>query len=338
MFLIGPFFAGIGYQLYQPAPDLSQSNRMGGLAQLQRLLKSSRARCRTSGRPTDRPARGGRRRHPEYPRSRDYTRDEAALPPVCRDARVVQRSTWPTHCYYVLAGDPDFPASIFNVIFFALVVIPLQTGLGLLLALLVNQKLRGRNFFRTIYFSPVVTSMVVVSIVWTFLYDKDNGLINQFLRVARRYPAVNWLGNPTRPCRRSSSCRSGRAWACRWCSSWPACRASRNICTRLPASTAPTPGKSFRNVTVPGAAQHVRVYHHHHHHRRLPVVHPGLCDDQRRPQRCDDHRGLPHGAQRVPRAGHCHGRSHRRDLLPLHPWLFPWCSVMFSATRRLDQP
>lgn len=44
---------------------------------------------------------------------------------------------------YVLAGDPTFLRSLVNVIFFALVVIPLQTGLGLLLALLVNQKLKG---------------------------------------------------------------------------------------------------------------------------------------------------------------------------------------------------
>jgi multiple sugar transport system permease protein len=63
------------------------------------------------------------------------------------------------------------------------------------LALLVNQQLRGRNFFRTIYFSPVVTSMVVISIVWTFLYDKDNGLINQFLQLFG-LPNVNWLGDP----------------------------------------------------------------------------------------------------------------------------------------------
>ena len=95
----------------------------------------------------------------------------------------------------MLASDPTFLRSVLNVILFAIVVIPLQMGLGLLLALLVNQQLRGRNFFRTIYFSPVVTSMVVISIVWTFLYDKDNGLINQFLQIFG-LPNVNWLGDP----------------------------------------------------------------------------------------------------------------------------------------------
>jgi multiple sugar transport system permease protein len=99
----------------------------------------------------------------------------------------------------VLAHDPTFLHSIFNNIFFAIVVIPLQTGLGLLLALLVNQKLKGRNFFRTIYFSPVVTSLVVISIVWTFLYDKNVGLMNQVLKTASfsRLGLVDWLGNPS---------------------------------------------------------------------------------------------------------------------------------------------
>jgi multiple sugar transport system permease protein len=99
----------------------------------------------------------------------------------------------------VLAHDPTFLHSILNNIFFALVVVPLQSGLGLLLALLVNQKLKGRNFFRTIYFSPVVTSMVVISIVWTFLYDKDVGLMNQVLKTFSfgALGPVNWLGNPS---------------------------------------------------------------------------------------------------------------------------------------------
>jgi multiple sugar transport system permease protein len=57
----------------------------------------------------------------------------------------------------------------------------LQTFLALLLAVLVNQKLRFINLFRTIYFSPVVTTMVVVSIVWYVLYNPGEGLINQFI-------------------------------------------------------------------------------------------------------------------------------------------------------------
>jgi multiple sugar transport system permease protein len=62
------------------------------------------------------------------------------------------------------------------------------------MALLVNVKMRGVNFFRTIYFLPVVTSIVVVSILWLFLYQ-PNGLINaMLLKVGIHGP--DWLGNP----------------------------------------------------------------------------------------------------------------------------------------------
>lgn len=103
------------------------------------------------------------------------------------------------HRYVVLATDPTFLHSLFNNFFFTLVIVPLQGGVALLLALLVNQKLKGRNFFRTIYFSPVVTSMVVISIVWTFLYDKNVGLMNQFLKTLSfgALGPVDWLGNPS---------------------------------------------------------------------------------------------------------------------------------------------
>ncbi|NIV39530.1 MAG: sugar ABC transporter permease, partial [Anaerolineae bacterium] len=57
----------------------------------------------------------------------------------------------------------------------------IQTSFALLLAILVNRKIRFVNFFRTVYFSPVVTMMVVVAIVWTFLYNPGAGFINQFL-------------------------------------------------------------------------------------------------------------------------------------------------------------
>jgi multiple sugar transport system permease protein len=79
-----------------------------------------------------------------------------------------------------LFSDPVFWKSLRNTFYFAVVVVPLQSGLALLLALLVNAKVRGRNFFRTMYFVPVVTSIVVVSILWRFMYQPD-GLVNHML-------------------------------------------------------------------------------------------------------------------------------------------------------------
>lgn len=76
--------------------------------------------------------------------------------------------------------DEAFIRGLLNNFYFVVVVVPLQTSLALFLAILVNQKLKGMNYFRTVYFAPVVTSMVVVAIVWTFLYN-EQGLINAFL-------------------------------------------------------------------------------------------------------------------------------------------------------------
>ncbi len=93
-----------------------------------------------------------------------------------------------------LFDDDTFWASLRNTIIFAVVIVPLQSACALGLALLVNVKMRGVNFFRTVYFLPVVTSMVVVSMLWLFLYQ-PNGLINQALaRFGIQGP--DWLGDP----------------------------------------------------------------------------------------------------------------------------------------------
>ena len=64
-----------------------------------------------------------------------------------------------------LFGSDTFWKSLLNTVIFAVVIVPLQAGLALGLAILVNAKMAGTNFFRTVYFLPVVTSMVVVSML-----------------------------------------------------------------------------------------------------------------------------------------------------------------------------
>jgi multiple sugar transport system permease protein len=63
--------------------------------------------------------------------------------------------------------------------------------------MLINQKIKGMNVFRTVYFAPVVTAMTVVAIVWTFLYNPGEGLINAFLSAISfgAIEPVNWLQN-----------------------------------------------------------------------------------------------------------------------------------------------
>ncbi|WP_245723709.1 carbohydrate ABC transporter permease [Paramicrobacterium humi] len=93
-----------------------------------------------------------------------------------------------------LFTDDTFWAALRNTVIFTIVVVPVQSGLALLVAVLVNSKVRGTTFFRTVYFLPVVTSIVVVSMLWLFLYQR-NGLINVLLsKIGIQGP--DWLGDP----------------------------------------------------------------------------------------------------------------------------------------------
>jgi len=100
--------------------------------------------------------------------------------------------------FLTLYGDSLFWASLRNTVYFAVVVVPVQAGLALILALLVNTRVRGRNFFRTVYFVPVITSMVVISLLWRFLYHPD-GLLNQMIETVTfgHWHGTDWLGNTT---------------------------------------------------------------------------------------------------------------------------------------------
>jgi multiple sugar transport system permease protein len=90
-----------------------------------------------------------------------------------------------------LFQDASFGRALLNVAYFAIVVVPLQAGLALVMALLINTRIRGTTF----YFLPVVTSMVVVSLLWVFLYRQD-GLLNVLLSKATfgLVTGPDWLG------------------------------------------------------------------------------------------------------------------------------------------------
>ena len=92
-----------------------------------------------------------------------------------------------------LFDDETFWASLRNTVIFAVVIVPVQSAVALGLAVLVNTKIRGVNFFRTVYFLPVVTSIVVVSMLWLFMYQPD-GLINSVLEQFG-IQGPDWLGD-----------------------------------------------------------------------------------------------------------------------------------------------
>lgn len=100
--------------------------------------------------------------------------------------------------YVRLFDDDAFWASLRNNFYFVAVVTPLQSAFALLLALLVNQKLAGARFFRTVYFMPVATTMAVVAVIWSLLYAPDLGVINRFVGLLT-FGAVgpqDWLRDP----------------------------------------------------------------------------------------------------------------------------------------------
>jgi multiple sugar transport system permease protein len=85
---------------------------------------------------------------------------------------------------YVRAySEPVFWTSMVNNVIFTVAVVTGRTGLGLGIALLMQRVRRGRSLFRTIYFVPVVTSMVAVALIWNWMYDPQVGLINQVIRL-----------------------------------------------------------------------------------------------------------------------------------------------------------
>lgn len=93
--------------------------------------------------------------------------------------------------YQRLLSDPNVPSVLTATGLFSVGLVVFNLSLALLLAVLLNQRLRGTTVFRTLFFSPVVVSLVAWTIVWGFLLQ-NNGGINAILRVVG-IDGPNWL-------------------------------------------------------------------------------------------------------------------------------------------------
>ena len=133
---------------------------------------------------------------PVYPRVRAITRSDDF--PQYRGMQELFRWQSGDNARVVIASDVVFWTALRNTLLFVLVVAPTQAGLALGLALLINQRLRGINVFRAIYFMPVVVSIVVVSLLWRFIYDGNDGLLNSLLSYISfgALDGHDWLGDP----------------------------------------------------------------------------------------------------------------------------------------------
>lgn len=96
--------------------------------------------------------------------------------------------------WYDLTHNGDFVVGLINAVKYAVGVVTLQTILALILALLLNQKVRGRGFFRTVFYLPALTSSVAISLIFFWLYQRQGGINFLLSLIGIHGPA--WLNDP----------------------------------------------------------------------------------------------------------------------------------------------
>jgi len=94
-----------------------------------------------------------------------------------------------------LFQDTQFLKALTNTILFLVIHIPLQIIAALLLAVLLNQKIKFRGLFRALFFFPVVVSGVVITILWMQLYANETGLLNLILHKFG-FDGIPWINDP----------------------------------------------------------------------------------------------------------------------------------------------
>jgi multiple sugar transport system permease protein len=97
--------------------------------------------------------------------------------------------------YQDVFDDEYFWRALVNTATYTATSVPLSMAIGLAIALLLNQKIRGLGLYRTVYYVPVVTSMVAVAMIWVQLFDPLYGVLSTGLE-AVGLKGIDWLGDP----------------------------------------------------------------------------------------------------------------------------------------------
>ncbi len=97
--------------------------------------------------------------------------------------------------YTQLSQDPRFYKALTNTLVYAVCAVPLGICVSMLLALLLNQKVRGIAVYRTLFYLPSIVPVVASSILWIWLFDPTQGLINYLLK-GFGISGINWLQSP----------------------------------------------------------------------------------------------------------------------------------------------
>lgn len=112
------------------------------------------------------------------------------------DVKGLGKPTWVGMANYFQAfHDPALLKALWNTALYTIVTVPVGTILSLVVAVFLNSKIKGKTFFRVIYFIPVVSAPVAVSMVWKWLYNGQYGLINYFLSFFG-LKGPDWIGAP----------------------------------------------------------------------------------------------------------------------------------------------
>ena len=98
--------------------------------------------------------------------------------------------------FYRLFHDVEFFRAIYNTVVFLMIHIPLQIIFALVIAVLLNQRIKLRGFFRAVFFMPVIVSGVVITILWQQLYSYETGVLNLLL-TAIGLPKIPWINDPS---------------------------------------------------------------------------------------------------------------------------------------------
>jgi len=96
--------------------------------------------------------------------------------------------------FVTLWNDSRFWLAIRNTFTFVLGVVPIQIGISLCIALMLNSNIKAKGVFRSIYFLPFVTSVVAISMVWQFVFHTQNGILNDIIGLFGFDP-IPWLGS-----------------------------------------------------------------------------------------------------------------------------------------------
>ncbi|MBC8450357.1 MAG: sugar ABC transporter permease [Chloroflexi bacterium] len=100
--------------------------------------------------------------------------------------------------YQALLTNPIFRRAVLNTLAYTAITVPGQMIVALVVAILLDQKIRGRTFFRVAYYLPVITSWVIVTLIFEYLFNSQAGLINYLLRDVLHLvdKPVRWLADP----------------------------------------------------------------------------------------------------------------------------------------------